>query len=64
MSKEDFKFNCSHFIAFEGFRERLHGHNYRISIKVVGTNAIGKDDTTSFNMYIIHATNCFTFDRC
>jgi 6-pyruvoyltetrahydropterin/6-carboxytetrahydropterin synthase len=41
VSKEDFKFNCSHFIAFEGFRERLHGHNYRISIKVTGANTIG-----------------------
>lgn len=53
MSKEDFKFNCSHFIAFEGFRERLHGHNYRISIKVIGTNAVGKDDTSSFNAYTL-----------
>lgn len=34
VSKEDFKFNCAHFISFKGFRERLHGHNYRISIKV------------------------------
>jgi 6-pyruvoyltetrahydropterin/6-carboxytetrahydropterin synthase len=36
VSKSDFKFNCAHFIAYKGFRERLHGHNYRISIKVTG----------------------------
>lgn len=36
ISKADFKFNCAHFIAYKGFRERLHGHNYQISVKVTG----------------------------
>lgn len=36
LEKEDFKFNCAHFIAYRGFRERLHGHNYRISVTVSG----------------------------
>eukprot|EP01033_Poteriospumella_lacustris_P021447 gene21447-15922_t len=36
VSKADFKFNCAHFIVFEGFRERLHGHNYQMSVKVTG----------------------------
>lgn len=36
VSNPDFKFNCSHFIAFNGFRERIHGHTYRASIKICG----------------------------
>jgi len=36
VEKADFKFNCAHFVAFKGFRERLHGHNYHASVKVVG----------------------------
>ena len=43
INKADMKFNCSHFIAFKGFRERLHGHNYSVSIKVTGSNTIMKD---------------------
>lgn len=38
VSKSDFKFNCAHFISFKGFRERLHGHNYHVSVKVIGCN--------------------------
>jgi 6-pyruvoyl tetrahydropterin synthase/QueD family protein len=30
-----FKFNSSHFVAYEGFREPLHGHNYKVTIKVM-----------------------------
>jgi len=43
VSKADFKFNCAHFIAFKGFRERLHGHNYTCSVKVTGSSSIGND---------------------
>ncbi|RYH12728.1 hypothetical protein EON65_37460 [archaeon] len=43
VSKADFKFNCAHFIIFEGFRERLHGHNYQLSVKVLGSNTLGLD---------------------
>ena len=43
VSKADFKFNCAHFIAHRGFRERLHGHNYRISVKVTGSDVLGED---------------------
>lgn len=31
-----FKFNAAHFIAFKGFRERLHGHNYVVSLTLSG----------------------------
>lgn len=34
--KESFKFNAAHFIAYPGFRERLHGHNYRVSVRMEG----------------------------
>ena len=42
LSKADMKFNCAHFICFKGFRERLHGHNYSMSVKATG-NAIASD---------------------
>jgi len=36
VDKEYLKFNAAHFIAYRGFRERLHGHNYRVSVRVLG----------------------------
>jgi dihydroneopterin triphosphate aldolase (PTPS-III) / 6-pyruvoyltetrahydropterin synthase len=36
VSKESFKFNAAHFIAYPGYRERLHGHNYRVSVRMEG----------------------------
>lgn len=36
VSKDYLKFSAAHFIAYPGFRERLHGHNYRVSIGVHG----------------------------
>lgn len=38
----DFKFSSGHFVAFQGFRERLHGHNYTVSIHIEG-NRINSD---------------------
>ena len=32
--KDDFKFNAAHFVAYKGFRERLHGHNYLVGIEL------------------------------
>ena len=43
VSKDTFKFNAAHFVAFPGFRERLHGHNYRISVRLLGSRTIGQD---------------------
>lgn len=43
VSKADFKFNCAHFISFKGFREKLHGHNYTVGVKVVGVDSLGDD---------------------
>lgn len=36
VGKEDFKFSCSHFVAFDGYRERLHGHNYSVGVRLTG----------------------------
>lgn len=33
---EDMKFCCAHFVAFKGFRERLHGHNYTVRLRLEG----------------------------
>jgi hypothetical protein len=41
VSKDYMKFNAAHFIAYKGFRERLHGHNYRVAVTITGT--VGPD---------------------
>ena len=41
--KETFKFNAAHFIAFRGFRERLHGHNYTCAVRLIGSRRISSD---------------------
>jgi len=43
VAKETFKFNAAHFVAFPGFRERLHGHNYTVAVRLLGSNMIGSD---------------------
>jgi 6-pyruvoyltetrahydropterin/6-carboxytetrahydropterin synthase len=42
VSKENLKFSAAHFIAYPGFREPLHGHNYQVGVRVEGRlNATG-----------------------
>merc|ERR1740123_221338 len=36
LAGEDFMFSCAHFVAFRGFRERLHGHNYTVEVWMDG----------------------------
>ncbi len=36
VSKDYLKFNAAHFIAYKGFRESLHGHNYGVSVQIEG----------------------------
>jgi 6-pyruvoyltetrahydropterin/6-carboxytetrahydropterin synthase len=36
VGKEYLKFNAAHFISYPGFRERLHGHNYRVAVRIDG----------------------------
>jgi 6-pyruvoyltetrahydropterin/6-carboxytetrahydropterin synthase len=36
--KEYFEFSCAHFLIFpDGSKERLHGHNYRVSVEIEGS---------------------------
>ena len=41
VSKDYLKFSAAHFIAYPGFREPLHGHNYQVSVRVEA--ALGPD---------------------
>lgn len=36
VAKENLKFSAAHFIAYPGFREPLHGHNYQVGVRVQG----------------------------
>jgi 6-pyruvoyltetrahydropterin/6-carboxytetrahydropterin synthase len=36
VAKEALKFSAAHFIAYRGFRERLHGHNYTVAVTIEG----------------------------
>lgn len=36
VTKDYLKFSAAHFIAYHGFRETLHGHNYRVSVEIEG----------------------------
>jgi 6-pyruvoyltetrahydropterin/6-carboxytetrahydropterin synthase len=36
VTKDYLKFSAAHFMAYKGFRETLHGHNYRVSVDVEG----------------------------
>ncbi len=36
VAKENLKFSAAHFIAYPGFREPLHGHNYQVGVRVEG----------------------------
>jgi 6-pyruvoyl-tetrahydropterin synthase len=39
VAKENLKFSAAHFIAYPGFREPLHGHNYQVGVHVEGNLA-------------------------
>lgn len=41
VEKDYLKFSAAHFIAYKGFREPLHGHNYQVSVTISG--AVGAD---------------------
>jgi len=34
VAKDYLKFSAAHFIAYPGFREPLHGHNYQVSVRI------------------------------
>ncbi len=57
VAKEDFKFHAAHFVAFEGYRERLHGHNYKAGVRVYGSRKISNDG------YVVDFGNIKTVTR-
>jgi dihydroneopterin triphosphate aldolase (PTPS-III) / 6-pyruvoyltetrahydropterin synthase len=36
VAKENLKFSAAHFMAYPGFREALHGHNYQVGVCIEG----------------------------
>lgn len=43
LAKEDFKFSSAHFTLFaDGRAELLHGHNYRVSVELAGSELDGE----------------------
>jgi 6-pyruvoyltetrahydropterin/6-carboxytetrahydropterin synthase len=36
VAKENLKFSAAHFMAYPGFREALHGHNYQVGVSIEG----------------------------
>ncbi|KAG5188568.1 hypothetical protein JKP88DRAFT_148994, partial [Tribonema minus] len=43
VGKEDFKFSAAHFVAYDGFRERMHGHNYQVAVRMKGEYQVAHD---------------------
>src|SRR5215468_11824255 len=41
VSSDHLRFAAAHFIAYPGFREPLHGHNYQVSVRIEA--ALGPD---------------------
>ena len=39
---EGLKFSAAHFVAFDGFREPLHGHNYTVAAQI-GAQSLQQD---------------------
>lgn len=49
VAKENLKFSAAHFIAYPGFREALHGHNYQVGVRVEG-NLTGTGYVVDFGL--------------
>lgn len=65
-SSESFKFSASHFVARHGHRERLHGHDYKVSVRLTGSNSIAPDGTFVDKAYVRQAIEkaCRELDEC
>jgi 6-pyruvoyltetrahydropterin/6-carboxytetrahydropterin synthase len=37
VEKDEFQFSAAHFVTFNSDCEKLHGHNYRVSVKISGS---------------------------
>jgi 6-pyruvoyltetrahydropterin/6-carboxytetrahydropterin synthase len=79
VTKENLKFSAAHFIAYPGFREPLHGHNYQVGVRLEGRLAdsgyvldfglikkITKEiaDRLDERTLIPGDSDCLTIERC
>jgi dihydroneopterin triphosphate aldolase (PTPS-III) / 6-pyruvoyltetrahydropterin synthase len=55
LSRESFTFSASHFVARHGQRQRLHGHDYRVSVRLTGSHTIGSDGCFVDQAQVRHA---------
>ena len=53
VKSDAFKFSCAHFVAYQGFRERLHGHNYTVEVHLYGKKSDGILNGLSHDGYLI-----------
>ncbi len=60
-----FKFNSSHFVIYKGYREPLHGHNYKVSVKIIAEELNEFAYITDFeNIKIILGKICSNLKHC
>jgi dihydroneopterin triphosphate aldolase (PTPS-III) / 6-pyruvoyltetrahydropterin synthase len=57
VSNDTFKFNAAHFVAYENYRERLHGHNYRVSVRLLGERKVASAAILGPDGYLMDFTN-------
>lgn len=55
LERDSFKFSASHFVARHGQRQRLHGHDYKVSVRLTGSNTIAPDGTFIDKSYVRQA---------
>jgi dihydroneopterin triphosphate aldolase (PTPS-III) / 6-pyruvoyltetrahydropterin synthase len=57
VSNDTFKFNAAHFVAYPNYRERIHGHNYRVHVKLIGSTCCPDRSCTASSSCSNHTTN-------
>ena len=63
---KSFKFNSSHFTIYnDGTREPLHGHNYKVSVKILSQSLNEENSVVSFEVLReIMTTICGGLKHC
>jgi hypothetical protein len=57
VAKPDFKFHASHFIAHNGYRERLHGHTYKAQVTITAQN-VRTNISHLYWLWMLPASSC------
>ncbi|CAI5710690.1 unnamed protein product [Hyaloperonospora brassicae] len=63
VSKENMSFSAAHFIATKGFREKLHGHNYRLEVSITAQMIQGGSVVDTREIKTISQTICNDLHR-